>query len=186
MWFVPGTILLGSRAPDKNKLDQCRVSKYCFLIKFLPSTLSMTKNKSTDQIWIQLNIIFMEKVLYTNFWKRMPVVFPLDQYLASANHQKIEWLTPKISSFTENEFLTLFLKIWCHSCTPLHTPSANIWDFLFATVQNFPTWISNLVLHFFGNAFVHILLKNCSCLFQLKSHNNWDKFMKRTSKLMFL
>ncbi len=54
----------------------------CDLIKFLTGTLSWTKNKSTDKIWTQLSTIFMKELLYTYFWKRMPMVFAFDQYPA--------------------------------------------------------------------------------------------------------
>ncbi len=58
-----------------------------YLTKFITGPLSLTKNKSVDQIWTPLSTIFMHKLMYTNFWKRLHVVFALDQYPAGANHK---------------------------------------------------------------------------------------------------
>ena len=44
----------------------------CIPTKTLSGALSSTKDKSTDQIGTQLSTIFMEKVMYTYFWMRLP------------------------------------------------------------------------------------------------------------------
>ncbi len=75
-WTDP-ILPLVKKSQARVKLEHCQTTKRPFWsISFLAPCL--TKNKSTNQIWTQLSTIFMEKLLYTYFWKRMPAVFMLD------------------------------------------------------------------------------------------------------------
>ncbi len=104
-----------STLPDKWKIEHKKENSWKIdFIKFLPGTLSLTKNKSTDQIWTQFSTILVEKLLYTYFWKRMPTVFALNRYhLANANHQKYQhieqdWTFPVTTIFQTHCFLFPF------------------------------------------------------------------------------